>query len=94
MIDADNGNIHLPNGFVITPALTLKEFQESWFGRNAGINRPASTPKQCRFHESAGIAAGYSFSVGLSFQEQALTRVSLVCETPMEDDADDEFDGV
>ena len=89
MIDADTGNIHLPNGFVITPTLTLAEFRQSWFGRNAHINRPPSTPKHCWFHENAGIAEGHSYSVGLSFQEQTLTRVSLVCETLMTGEEDE-----
>ena len=89
MIDANTGNIHLPNGFVITPALTLDEFRPSWFGRDAYINRPSSTLKHCWFHENAGIAKGHTFSVGLRFQEQTLTRVSSVCETLMTGEEDE-----
>ncbi len=83
MIDPDTGNIHLPNGYVITPALTLKEFRHSWFGQRARINRPCGAPEQCWFHENAGVTEGQSFSAGLSFQGQALTGASLVCETLM-----------
>ena len=83
MIDADTGNIHLPNGFVITPTLTLAEFRQSQFGRSAVVHRPPSTPGQCWFHENAGVAEGQLFSVGLSFQEQRLIGVSLTCETLM-----------
>ena len=83
MIDADTGNIHLPNGFVITPALTLNEFRQSWFGRYAHINRPPSTPGHCWFLEDAGSIESCLVSVQLSFQEQALTSACLTCETLM-----------
>jgi hypothetical protein len=89
MIDADTGNIHLPNGFVITPALTLKEFRQSWFGRNATANRPPSTPGECWFSEDAGDAVTGSFRVGLSFQNETLRRAWLECETVMTGEEDE-----
>ena len=93
MIDADTGYIHLPNGFVITPTLTLKEFRQSWFGRNATAHRPPSTPGECWFSEDAGDAVTGSFTVGLSFQNETLRRASLTCETLMTADTTGEYDG-
>lgn len=88
MIDADTGDIHLPNGFVIAPTLTLKEFRQSWFGRNAVANRPPSMPGYCWFLEDAGSTYIYPISVQLSFQDQILTRTCLTCETLMTGEED------
>ena len=93
MIDADTGNIHLPNGFVITPALTLKEFQQSWFGQHAAVHRPPSMSGYCWFLEDAGLTDFHPVSVQLSFREQALTDVCLTCETLMTADINGEYDG-
>ena len=93
MIDADSGNIHLPNGFVITPALTLDAFRQSWFGRNAAANRPPSLPGYCWFSEDAGAVELYPLSVQLSFQDQVLITASLTYKTQMTADETGEYDG-
>ncbi len=77
VIDAGSGDIHLPNGFVITSSLTLGEFQRSWFGRGAAPNHPASEPQSCWFDLNAGLLTSHPVSVGLSFYEQGLIRASL-----------------
>ena len=92
MIDANTGNIHLPNGYVITPALTLDKFRQSWFGRNARINRPPSSPGHCWFYENAGLMDTCPVSVQLSFQDQTLTSTCLTCKTLMTADTDGEYD--
>ncbi len=77
MIDAGSGDIHLPNGYVITSSLTLGEFQRSWFGRGAASNHPAFEPQSCWFHLNAGLLTSHPVSVGLSFYEQQLIQASL-----------------
>lgn len=86
MIDADTGDIHLPNRFVITSSLTLGEFQRSWFGRDAAPNHPASEPWRCWFLLNAGTLEGFPFSVQLSFYEQMLVSVCLTCAAGIIDD--------
>ena len=93
MIEADTGNIHLPNGFVITPALTLGAFRQSWLGRNAAANRPPSLPGYCWFSEDAGAVELCPLSVQLSFQDQVLITASLTYKTQMTADETGEYDG-
>lgn len=75
MIDADNGNIHLPNGFVITPALTLNEFRQSEFGRGAKSRNLSLQRSWLRL--DAGTVETFPLEVGLSFEGQWLASVSL-----------------
>ena len=89
MIDADTGNIHLPNGFVITPTLTLGEFRQSWFGRDASANRPPSMPDYCWLLEDAGSTASYPVLIQLSFQDQTLIHACLTCKTLMTGEEDE-----
>ena len=74
MIDSDTGDIHLPNGYVITPALTLDEFRQImvWTVRphqsatlHAGVIAGSL--------EDAGIIRFGSANSELSFQGQTLT---------------------
>lgn len=85
MIDAGSGDVYLPNGFVIAPALTLSGFQQSWFGRHAAPNYPRSEPWRCWFLLDAGMLTGFRLSVQLSFYEQMLVSVCLTCAAEIVD---------
>jgi hypothetical protein len=80
MIDADSGDIHLPNGFVVTPALTLREFRQSWFGQDAVPNYPRSEPQHCWFWLAAGVLDSRPVSVQLSFDKEVLDSACLTAE--------------
>ena len=69
MIDADTGHIHLPNGFVITPALTLDEFQRLWSERLGW-----------RFQMDGGRVDTVPLEVNFHFKAQRLASVSLVAD--------------
>lgn len=69
MIDADTGNIHLPNGYVITPALTLDKFRQAWSGRLGW-----------RSQMNGGLVKTFLLEVNIHFDAQRLARVSLVAD--------------
>ncbi len=77
MIDATTGNVHLPNGFVITPSLTLDGFRQSRFGREAEPNHPAGEKWNCWFDFVVRVPDAKPMRVGLSFYEQMLVSASL-----------------
>ena len=77
MIDADTGNIHLPNGFVITPALTSNTFRRSWFGRSAAAHSPAASQEQWWFEIDAGVLGLRSASLSLNLCEHRLVGLDL-----------------
>ena len=69
MIDADTGNIHLPNGFVITPALMLDEFRRLWSERLGW-----------RLQMDGGLIGTFPLEVNFHFKAQRLASVSLVAD--------------
>ncbi len=75
MIDADNGNIHLPNGFVITSTLTLNEFRQSEFGR--GAKSPNLSLQRSWLRLDAGTVETFPLEVSLRFEGQRLACVFL-----------------
>ncbi len=75
MIDAETGDIYLPNGFVITPALTLSEFRQSEFGR--GAKSRSLSPQGSWLRLDAGTIETFPLEVSLHFEGQRLTRVFL-----------------
>ena len=80
MIDAETGDIHLPNGFVITSALTLSEFRQSWFGRDAVPNYPRGQTQHCWFWLVAGALDSRPVSVQLGFDEEVLGSACLTAD--------------
>ena len=77
MIDADKGDVHLPNGFVITSALTLEAFQQSGFCQSAIVHRPTGLQEQRWFELDAGMLDLRSAFVSLVFCGQEIASVDL-----------------
>ena len=77
MIDANTGNIHLPNGYVITPALTLDEFQRSELSQKAIAHCSDNLQAQCWFEADAGVLELRSVLVSVRFREQEVFTVDL-----------------
>ena len=90
MIDADTGNVHLPNGFVITPTLTLDGFRKSWVGQNAEPNYVMNEPWNCWFRFALSAPGAQPVRVGLSFYEQMLVSASLGIQRSYSDDTSTE----
>ena len=77
MIDANTGNIHLPNGYVITPALTLDEFQRSELSQKAIAHCSDNLQAQCWFEADAGVLELRSVLASVRFREQEVFTVDL-----------------
>ncbi len=81
MIDADTGNLHLPNGFVITPTLTLDAFRHSRFGREAKPNYVTNEPWNCWYNFVVPAPDAKPMTFGPSFHEQMLVSLTLRIDT-------------
>ena len=90
MIDANTGNIHLPNGFVVTPALTLDGFRQSRFGREAKPNHPAGEKWNCWFNFVLCVPDAEPIRIGLSFHKQMLVSATLAAYSSYGDDTSEE----